>query len=96
MCKVMAVIMGVLILTAGLAFAGQTSAVEQAAVQPIEVGNKHCPVSGNEIGAMGPAFKYQYKGKIYNLCCGGCPQTFNTAPDKYAKIAEDEAASQNK
>jgi len=83
-------------MTMGLSFAQQAPAVEQAAVQPVEVGNKHCPVSGREIGAMGPAFKYQYKGKIYNLCCGGCPKTFNTNPDKYAKIAEDEAASQSK
>ena len=91
MNKITTLTLGIIFMTMGLAFAQQTPAVEKATVQPVEVGNKHCPVSGQEIGVMGPAFKYQYKGKIYNLCCGGCPKTFNTDPDKYAKIAEDES-----
>jgi YHS domain-containing protein len=84
-------------ISASLAQESNTPSSPQMSVaQPIEVGNKHCPVTGREIGQMGPAFKYEYNGKIYNLCCGGCPRTFNSDPDKYAKIAEDEASSQNK
>ncbi len=82
--------LGCILLGAGLGHAQPATQVEQSLVQSIEVGNKHCPVTGREIGQMGPAFKYEYKGKIYNLCCGGCPRTFNTEPEKYSKIAEDE------
>jgi YHS domain-containing protein len=41
---------------------------------------------------MGPGVKHLYNGKIYNLCCGMCPQTFDSNPAYYAKIAEDEVA----
>ena len=93
MKKITALMMGVVFLGTGFAFAQQSSVPVSTQAQLVEVGNKHCPVSGREIGAMGPAFKYQYNGKIYNLCCGGCPKTFATNPEKYAKIAEDEANS---
>ena len=64
--------------------------------KPVEVGNKICPISGEKIGNgdMGKAVKQEYKGKIYNLCCGMCPKDFNKDPDKYAKIAEDEVNAQ--
>jgi len=71
-------------------------AVQNGTTQLVEVGNKHCPVTGREIGQMGPGVKHEYKGKIYNLCCGMCPRTFDSDPARYAKIAEDETASQNK
>lgn len=64
----------------------------------IEVGNKVCPVSGNPIpapgekGEMGEAVKYEYNGKIYNLCCSMCAKDFKKNPEKYSKIAEEEAA----
>ena len=87
-----AVMLGCVLLTGSLSFA-QTAPAAVQAVQPIEVGNKHCPVSGRVVGAMGPAYKYTYNGKVYNLCCGGCPKTFASNPAKYAKIAEDEAAA---
>jgi len=57
----------------------------------VEVGNKHCPVTGNPIGVMGPGVKHLYNGKIYNLCCGMCPRTFDSDPERYAKIAEADA-----
>ena len=66
---------------------------EQPAV-PVEVGNKICPVSGNPVGQMGPAIKYTYNGKIYNLCCPMCVRSFKNNPEKYSKIAQDEVAAQ--
>src|SRR5690242_9830303 len=60
----------------------------------VEVGNKICPVSGEEVGKMGEAVKYEYKGKIYNLCCNMCIKDFSQDPDKYSKIADDEVAKQ--
>ena len=62
----------------------------------IEVGNKICPVSGDKIlasgekGAMGETVKYEYNGKIYNLCCEMCVKDFKKNPEKYSKIAEEE------
>ena len=62
----------------------------------IEVGNKICPVSRDKIpapgekGEMGEAVKYEYNGKIYNLCCLMCIKDFKKNPEKYSKIAEDE------
>ena len=96
MCKVMAVLIGAFLMTAGFVFAQPSPAVAQAAVQSVEVGNKHCPISGKEVGVMGPAFKIGYKGKVYNLCCPGCVNTFNSDPEKFSKIAEADAALQSK
>ena len=90
MKKVTALTLGIVFLTMGLAYAQSTPSTTQS-VQAVEVGNKHCPVSGKEVGVMGPTFKYQYNGKIYNLCCPGCVSTFNSDPEKYSKIAEDNA-----
>jgi heme/copper-type cytochrome/quinol oxidase subunit 2 len=56
----------------------------------VEVGNKICPVSGEEIGEMGSAVQYEYKGKIYNFCCTGCIEEFKKAPEKYVKIVEEQ------
>jgi len=92
-------IMAVLVLSISTAWAQEAStpdSSQMSSVQPIEVGNKHCPVTGREIGQMGPGIKHLYKGKIYNLCCGMCPRTFDSDPDRYAKIAEAEVASESK
>ena len=94
MKKIIALILGAVLLSAGLAFAQQTPSASQRAVQPVEVGNKHCPVSGNKVGEMGPPIKVEYNGKVYNLCCPMCVRTFKNDPEKYSKIAEDEAKRQ--
>lgn len=66
------------------------------ATKAVEVGNKICPVSGDKIpapgetSAMGEVVKYEYKGKIYNLCCTMCAKDFKKDPEKYSKIAEEE------
>ncbi len=54
----------------------------------VEVGNKICPVSGEEVGLMGPIEQYEYKGKIYNFCCASCIDSFKKDPEKYIKIIE--------
>ena len=69
-------------------------AVTTDAAQPVEVGNKICPVSNEEVGKEGmEPFKVTQKGKTYNLCCSMCAKDFNKDPDKYAKIADDEVAA---
>ena len=94
MNRVVSLTLGVFLLGSGLVFAQQSTAPEsmQSSVQPVDAGNKFCPVSGRPIGVMGPGVTVQYNGKIYHLCCGGCISTFNDNPEKYSKIAEAQSA----
>jgi len=70
---------------------GATGDIQLAKAQPVEVGNKICPVSHEEVGKGGmEPYKVTYKGKVYNLCCSMCAKDFNKDPEKYSKIAEDE------
>ena len=72
----------------------------EANSKAVEVGNKICPVSGDKIpvpgekGDMGEAVKYEYNGKIYNLCCKMCVKDFKKNPAKYSKIADEEVAKE--
>ncbi|MBU0878144.1 MAG: hypothetical protein KKD55_00850, partial [Candidatus Omnitrophica bacterium] len=45
---------------------------DKALLDTIEVGNKICPVSGEDIESMGVGIEYEYNGKIYNFCCSMC------------------------
>jgi hypothetical protein len=94
MNRVASLILGVFLLGSGLVFAQQSTAPEsmQSSVQPVDAGNKFCPVSGRPIGIMGPGVQEVYNNKIYHLCCGGCISTFESDPEKYSKIAEAQAA----
>lgn len=56
----------------------------------VEVGNKICPVSGEEIEKMGTTAQYEYKGKIYNFCCTGCIEEFKKDPEKYIDVVEQQ------
>ena len=79
-----------------------TESTEQTTAKKelVEVGNKICPVSGEKIpeagekSDMGEVIKYEYNGKIYNLCCPMCIKDFKKNPEKYSKIAEDEVAKE--
>ena len=65
--------------------------------QAVEAGNTICPVEGGptpaagEKGPMGEAVKYEYNGKIYNLCCAMCVKEFEKDPEKYSKMADEQA-----
>ena len=58
---------------------------------------KICPVLGGKIDEKDKV-TYEYKGKIYNLCCIGCIEVFKSNPEKYVKIVEEmkNNASQSK
>ena len=102
MDKKLAVLTAVFALSAGLVFAEEMkaddkaaapavpAAVEEAAPAAVEVGNKICPISGEEI-KMDEAQKVEYKGKIYNVCKMG-KEMFDKNPDQYAdKFADLDA-----
>ena len=103
--KLLILILAILFAPAGYVFAQEgmkhdESTKATTASKSEEVGNKICPVSGDKIpapgekGEMGEAVKYEYNGKIYNLCCKMCIKDFKKNPEKYSKIAEEEAVQE--
>ena len=65
-------------------------ALTAAAAGPVKVNNTVCPVTGSKVDMNNPV-TVEYNGKIYNLCCGACPSVFKSDPEKYSKIAEEQA-----
>lgn len=55
--------------------------------EPIIVGNKTCPVSGERL-EEGSSVTYEYKGKVYNFCCQRCVEEFKKDPERYIKEME--------
>jgi len=79
-----------LLLGCSVVFAGDSNEVANTASAAVEVNNQICPVSKEKVGEMGKVIKYEYNGKIYNLCCAMCIKDFKNDPEKFSKIAEDE------
>ncbi len=53
------------------------------------LGNKKCPVSGDEIGGrMGTGNTIVYKGQAIQLCCPACLKKFSKDPDRYFAVAQ--------
>ncbi len=44
-----------------------------------------CPVMGTKFKVNKTTQVFDYKGKAYYMCCGGCPQAFSKNPEKYIK-----------
>ena len=68
---------------------------QAAETKAVNVGNKICPVMGTKINEK-TKMTCEYKGKIYNFCCAMCPPVFKSNPEKYSKIAEEQAKGVNK
>ena len=64
-------------------------AVTPAVATPVNVGNKFCPVTGEKVSGSDTV---EYQGKVYNLCCGMCKDTFLADPAKYMAKVEEELA----
>ena len=67
-------------------------AAKSYAEDMIKVGNKFCPISGEEIGKGGMAGQQEtveYKGKSYNLCCPMCKKDFLKDPEAAIKKMEE-------
>lgn len=69
----------------GHAKAAEVKSSKQTAVE--EVGNKMCPISGENITEEGKA-AYEYKGKAYNFCCPACIDEFKKNPKEYIEKLE--------
>jgi YHS domain-containing protein len=88
MKKVLLVILILMACVSGKAYADE---------KLVEINNKTCPVSHEEIGKGGMApYQVTHKGKVYNLCCSMCEADFNKDPEKYIKMMEEEAANSKK
>jgi len=61
--------------------------------QEFNVGNKICPVSGEEIDEESKA-AYEYNGVIYNFCSPECIEEFKKDPQKYVDKVEKELKAQ--
>ena len=69
------------------------SATPATQILPIEMNNYICPVSGEKIGEMGEVVKFEYEGKVYNLCCSMCVKDFKKEPQKYMLIVDEELST---
>jgi len=61
-----------------------------ATTAPLKVNNTICPVMGKPVDTKNPV-TVEYNGKIYNVCCSMCPAVFKSDPERYSKIAEEQA-----
>lgn len=77
----------VLALAAGLSVNAAAQSPDDYMGDPYTLGT--CPVSGEELGAMGPPVLINYQGRDIRFCCAGCKPRFQGSPDKY--IAEIDA-----
>lgn len=67
----------------------QKQEVTVTSKKAINVGNLICPVMGEKIDEKTKE-TYEYKGKIYNLCCSTCVEEFKKNPEKYVQIVDKE------
>ena len=93
MKKILAISLGINLLVVGLSFAQQNPPTGTT-THLIQVANKICPVSGDKVAGSKMGDKpvnIEYNGKLYHLCCPMCIKDFKKNPEKYSKIAEDNA-----
>lgn len=57
--------------------------------------NTICPISGEKIDETAK-FTYEYKGKVYALCCQVCLEEFKKDPEKYIEKMEKEKTEGSK
>ena len=56
-------------------------------------GQKLCPVTDENLGAMGPPVPVTVKGQTIYVCCAGCVAAVEKDPDVYlAKVAQQRGA----
>ncbi|MFH0753894.1 MAG: YHS domain-containing protein [Candidatus Omnitrophota bacterium] len=63
---------------------GVPVSLAESSSKAVSAGNTICPVMGGAVSDQSP-FKVEYKGMIYNLCCGGCKEIFLKDPEAAIK-----------
>jgi Cu(I)/Ag(I) efflux system membrane fusion protein len=54
---------------------------------------KTCPVTGNDLGSMGPPVRRQVGARVVFLCCPACIEEFDKSKDKYlAQLSTEHTA----
>jgi YHS domain-containing protein len=69
--------------------------VKEDAAKPDNYPLDTCVVSGQKLGAMGEAVKYDHKGREVRFCCQGCIAKFNKDPEKYLAKLDQAAAAKS-
>jgi hypothetical protein len=75
------------------AVAGPTGTATTGEPKPYG-GQKTCPVTGEELGSMGPAIPVTVNGQTVYVCCRGCAAKVQREPDTYlAKALAERSGS---
>lgn len=53
-------------------------------------GQRTCPVTGQELGSMGPPVAVNVAGRTVYVCCAGCSRAVQQDPDKYLAAVDAE------
>jgi YHS domain-containing protein len=56
-------------------------------------GQKHCPVTGEELDPDGGAIPVMVRGETIYVCCGGCARKVKSNPDAYLAKVRAERSS---
>ena len=57
---------------------------------------KKCPISDEDLGAMGKTDVFTHEGREIKMCCKSCLKDFNKEPAKYIKKLEEAEKSAKK
>jgi len=92
--KNLALIAAALCLAAGplAALAGDEKPDAKPKLKPYIL--KTCPVSGDKLGEMGPAYVFEFRGREIKLCCKSCLKDFKKDSAKYLKKIEEAEAKE--
>jgi len=90
MFKLLLVVIGIMVLTAGTVEAKSVlgsakslvKKIEAKKIAPKKIEQKTCPVMGGKINR---SLYYTYKGRKIYVCCGGCIPVIKKNPEKYLK-----------
>jgi Cu(I)/Ag(I) efflux system membrane fusion protein len=69
-----------------------TQAADGESDEQLMARQKICPVSGDELGTMGPPVKMEIKGRTVFLCCPACKDKILAEPDKYLAMLDQPEA----
>lgn len=94
--KIMVLAIVAMVVCSNYALASEKHSHSEHPKTAVKVNNVICPVSGENVEDMGGGIEYEYKGKIYSLCCPSCVKVFEKDPEKYIAIIEESSKEEHK